>query len=453
MKNNLILLVFALGLGVFTYYYQELGEREERAEKEKEEEILNFNALGEVRSFHLPHVKIKFEEGKYRLDPTGEEVDPNRVNKFLEQLSYIKVKRVLTPDEIKERKDFITNDELKMTFSFENGSATFTLGEQLSFSRNFYLEVEKNIKGEISKQLVIAFNSEVLDQVYAEEEAHRSDHQYRRFQSLYYLSKEFFRDHRIFGPWMDSQWSLQRIYIDNNRNIGYSLLLDKKTTNPIIPDFLSLNTEEVMKFEKEFALQEAKKIIPYDNEKLINKEKRLAMVIVSSTKGSIQYELYKEINSELKEHYIVFPDRKLLYEISNEQANLYLGSVQKFWNLKFWEKRPDSLRMKFNGEAFQLDIQSTDGIFKVKSDHKTPIHLEFQKLINFLGNKADYWISGEEVAQNYIKQFSLDWGKGEFFLMIRSGEILLYHSESKQGLVFKISGRFPFGAIESDYFL
>ena len=56
-------------------------------------------------------------------------------------------------------------------------------------------------------------------------------------------------------------------------------------------------------------------------------------------------------------------------------------------------------------------------------------------------------------SENYLKQFSLDWGEGEFFLMIRSGEVLLYHRESMQGLIFKIQGRIPFGVVEGDYFI
>lgn len=452
MKNNVILLIISIGLGFFTYYYQELGDRTREVEVEKAQEILNFQAMGEVRSFSLPHVKIRYGDNSYFLDPANEEVDVARVNKFLEQISYVKVKRIIDYSEVNKRSDFITNDELKMTFTFENGSASFILGEKLNFSRDFYLEVEKTINGKTKKQLVVAFNSEVLDQVYAKEEAHRSDHQFNRFKSLYYLSEAFFRDHRIFGPWMNSKWSLQRIYIDNNRNVGHSLLLDKRKTNPAIPNFLELDIKAVQKFEKEFAVLEASKVITFNNEELLSGDKRFAMVIVSSTKGTSRFSLYKDLNSELRGHYIVFPDRKLLYEITKEQADLFKGSVQRFWKLQAWNSLPNELKIKFDDKKYSVRISSGEGIFKANSDKAVAVHLEFQKLIDFLGQRADYWVSGEEVAASYIKQFSIDWGQGEFFLMIRSGEILLYHSQSKQGLVYKIPGRIPFGVVEGDYF-
>lgn len=453
MKNNLILLFVAIGIGFYTYFYQELGDIEKKIEIEKTEEILNFKVMGEVKSFSLPYVKVKFVGNQYQLESSGEEIDPGRVEKFLGQLSYVKVKRVLKPEEVDTRENFISDDSLKMTFLFENGEASFTLGDQLSFSRDFYMEVEKKIKGTVTRQLVVASNSEVIDQVYAKEVAHRSDHLYRRFKSLYFLSEEFFRDHRIFGSWMSSKWSLQRIYIDNNLNIGYSLLLDKKATNPAVPDFLDLDIESFKKYEKELAYLEAKKIITFSNENMLSTDKRLAMVIVSSTKGNSRFSLYKNLNSTLSGHYIVFPEKKILYEITKEQADLFLGPVQKFWILKLWKERPTDMRITFNKEAFNIKLISEKGVFRVESDSKTPIHLEFQRLINFLGQKGSYWVSGAEVAESYIKQFSINWGKGEFFLMIRSGEILLYHRESKQGLVFKIPGRIPFGVVEEDYFL
>ncbi len=453
MKNNVILLFIAIGLGFFTYFYQELGDRERKAEIEKSEEILNFKAMGELKSFSLPHVKVAFGDGHYELDPSGVVIDASRVEKFLGQLSYVKVKRVLEPAEVDDRKNFITDNSLKMSFQFQNGAASFILGEQLSFARDFYMEVEKRINGKVTKQIVVAFNSETLDQVYAKEVAHRSDHLYRRFKNLYFLSEEYFRDHRIFGPWMNSQWSLQRIYVDNNRNIGYSLLLDKKATNPEVPSFLSLDIEGLKKYEQKLAYLEAKKIIPFDNEALLTTENRLAMVIVSSTKGNSRFSLYKKLNSTLEGYYIVFPDKKLLYEVSKEQADLFLGSVQQFWSLKLWQTRPQEMSFTFNERIYNVKLISDKGVFRVESDAKQPVHLEFQKLISFLGQEASYWVSGEEVAQSYIKQFAMAWGKGEFFLMIRSGEILLYHRQSKQGLVYKIPGRIPFGVVEDDYFI
>lgn len=453
MKKNLILLFVAIGLGFFTYFYQELGDRQKRAEVEKSEEILNFNAMGEVRSFSLAHVQVAFRDNKYVLLPSKEEIDSNRVNKFLGQLSLVKVKRVLDNDEIEDRLAFIPDNALKMTFRFENGEASFILGNKLDFSREFYLEVEKKIHGKVTKQLVIAFNSEVSDQVYEKKVAHRSDHLYLRFKALYQLTSEFFRDHRIFGEWMDSKWSLKRIYIDNNLNIGYSLLLDKKATNPPVPSFLHLDKNAILKFEEKLAYLEAYKIIPFNNNDILSSDKRLAIVIVSSSKGVIRFSLYKNLNSKFSGHYISFGNKNLLYEIKKEEADLFLGSVQKFWQLHLWNKRPDSLDITFGENPFHIKITSVKGSFTVESDHKKPIHLEFQKLMNFLGQRASYWVSGPEVASSYIKQFSLDWGKGEFFLMIRSGEILLYHRDSKQGLVYKIPGRIPFGVVEDDYFL
>lgn len=456
MSKNLVLFLSCVALGTFTYFYQEIGEREERKEKEISEEILNFKAMGELRGFQLPSVEVEYAKDKYYLKESGDEIDPSRVNKFLGQLSFVKVRRVLEKKEVEKRSNFIPTDEFKMAFTFENGTATFTLGDKLGFSRDFYLEVEKEIRGKVSKQIIVAFNSEVVDEVYAKEIAHKSDHLYRRFKSLYYLSEEFFRDHRIFGQWMDSKWSLQRVYIDNNRTKGHSVLLDKRNTNPKCPSFLSFDLKKAQEFEKALANLSAKRIVAFNNPKILDNEKREAMIIVSSTKGNTRFNLYKDLNQDLKGYFIAFADKNLLYEITDEQAGLFLGSVEKYWKMNLWDEmnRPKSLSISFNGKSYKVDLPERGSTaFKVDSDKGEAVHLEFQKLINFLGQPSSYWVSGEELATSSIKQFSLDWGEGEFFLMIRSDEVVLYHRESKQGLVYSIKGQMPIGLVEGEYFL
>ncbi len=77
--------------------------------------------------------------------------------------------------------------------------------------------------------------------------------------------------------------------------------------------------------------------------------------------------------------------------------------------------------------------------------------MAFQQLIKFLGQSALYYTEGVELLQLYDKQLSLDWGAGEFFLMMRSGEVLLYHKETMQALVYKIQGQVPFSVSKKEY--
>lgn len=448
MKKNLILFFIALSLGIFTYFFQELEDRHKFNEAEKRGTLLDPVALGELKGFSLPNIKIT-KQGEQYLLLSGEIVDERKVDWFMTILAGIKMKRVLPKEPLKqtERENFFPDENERVEFHFEKGKVTFVLGKKLDFDQSFYMEV---INGsEVSH--VVAFDSAPLDTIYDKAEGHRSDHRYRRFQSIFYLDEDFFRDYRIFRHWMNKKWSLLEVELDSRRNRKFSLNFTEAQTTPKIPFFLKAETKEMQAFEEAIVKLEGKSYaqkVDIDFE-----EVPLATMVVNSSQGEARLTLLRS-NRDKKAYFLKSSLDKNIYRIDDKHARLFFKPAQDFWHLFAFGPELATLKVQFpTEETFQVITFNRDnGKFEAKSNGAEASHQSFSQLLKFLSKKADYWVAGNSLDDGYIHQFALDWGQGPFFLMIRSGEILLYHKESGQGLVYKIAGSPPFPMVKEKYY-
>lgn len=446
MRRNLILLFLAIGLGSFTYYYQELGDRQEREDEKNKGMLLDPTILGELKAFRLPEVDITKQGDQYLFPDSGELADERKVDWFFSILSGIRSKRIISKEKWEEskRSEFFPNDNEEMTFIFENGRVTFLLGKKLEFDRSFYIEVKNGDK--VSQ--VVAFDSGPLDTVYEKQDGHRADHHFRRFQSLFYLSKEFFRDYRFFRHWMNKKWSLLEVAVDSNRNIAYSIDFPKAKTSPKVPFFLSLKKDVVLAFEKRIALLEGKSYAAKEDQDFF--EEPLSTMKINSTLGAATLTLLRS-KRDKEAYFIKSSLDEFIYKIDEKTAKVLFLNIQDFWSKKIWQERPSEVTFKFPDRKEQtVSFKYNDGAFRASQGAK---HLPFKKFIDFFSKPALYWSAGESLKDGFIHQFTVDWGKGPFFLMIRSGEILLYHKESKQGLIYSMEGLPPFPLTGNEYFL
>ena len=446
MKRNLILLALAIGLGSFTYYYQELGDRQEREEEKHKGMLLDPAVLGELKAFRLPEVDITKQGDQYLFPDSGGLADERKVDWFFSILSGIRAKRIIPKEkwEQSKRSEFFPNDNEEMTFIFENGQVTFLLGKKLEFDRSFYIEVKNGEK--VSH--VVAFDSGPLDTAYEKKEGHRADHHFRRFQSLFYLSKDFFRDYRFFRHWMHKKWSLLEVAVDSTRNIAYSINFPEGQTSPKVPFFLSLKTEVVLAFEKRVVHLEGKSFAAKEDQNFF--EEPLSTMKINSTLGAATLTLLRS-KRDKKAHFIKSSLDEFFYKIDEKTAKVLFLNIQDFWSKKIWEQRPNEMTFRFpNREEQKVSFKYDNGAFKAFPD---ALHAPFKKFVDFFSKPADYWSAGDSLKDGFIHQFTVDWGKGPFFLMIRTGEVLLYHKESKQGLIYSIEGLPPFPLIGNEYFL
>lgn len=448
MKKNLLLFSLAVLLAVFTYFFQEVGDLDKKRAKEEEGRVLNPEELGVLKGFTLAEVDLSKQGQQYLMTHTGQLADERKIESFMQKLAAIKIKRKLSPEELltlDRDSVFPMKDEI-MTFVFSRQKVSFQLGRKLDFDRSFYMEV---IQGE-KKDVVIAFDSSDINAVYQKGAAHRSKHHYDRFRELFYLKKSFFLDYRIFRTWMVDSWSLKNVHLNNTRNKAFLIDFINATSLPKVPETLRLKKKAVLDFEKKVALLEGKGF--GDSNPKLYSEIPTAVMKIESSKGVAKVSLV-ELKKEPKKYFILSSLDNFYYEVSQEQAKVFLGHVQDFWDLRLLEKRPNLLSLNFNGVEKSVEIVSEKGRYKVKSSTSNPRHLMFKNLTDLLSSPGRHWVSGPELEENYIKQFELDWGLGPFFLMIRSGELLVYDKRRSEGLVYTFSGKPPVGLVLGDYFL
>lgn len=445
MKKNVILFFIAVGLATFTYFFQELKDREAFEEAEKRGMLLDIEKLGELKGFQLPKVSLT-KQGEHYLLTSGEMADERKIDWFMKILSGIRMKRTLPDNDWtpQKRAQFFPGEEEKIEFVFENGRVSFLLGKKLDFDQSFYMEVFDGKK--FSR--VVAFDAGEMETIYDKEQGHRSDHRYRRFQSLFYLDTKFFKDYRLFRYWMGKKWSLLEVTIDNKGNRKYSLNFPEAQTNPKVPFFLKRNDKMMKAFEEELVKLQGKFYAP---ENLNLKEgELLSEMVVNSTQGEARLKLYR--SSENKKYYIQSNLGDRTYEVEDKYSQSFLRPVQDFWQLSPFEENPERADFIFPGDLrYEVSFTSEDGRFTATSDKGEAIHQAFSKLLRFLKRPAKYWVAGEAYEDAFIEQFALDWGLGPFFLMIRSGEILLYHKEKKQGLIYSLEGSPPFPMTKDQY--
>jgi hypothetical protein len=174
--------------------------------------------------------------------------------------------------------------------------------------------------------------------------------------------------------------------------------------------------------------------------------------VVNSTQGEARLTLLRS-KRDTKAYFLKSSLDDRIYLLEDKHTRVFFQPVQEFWEMKLFEKPIEKLALIFPNEApLTVTLERKDGQFMAKSPQKEASHKAFKELVSFISKPASYWVAGKGVEEGYIEQFAIDWGFGPFFLMIRSGEVLLYHKEKAQGLVFPLKGSPPFPMVKEKYF-
>jgi hypothetical protein len=454
-KNLLLFLILIGALGI-TYWFEERGNLQTGKIEAKKVEILSTENLGELKAVKGIKIDLVKEGDDYYARDNHLLLSRPRMDEFFKILGGVKVKTFLTEADVAKvgRAFYIPDDALTLTFTFEKGSLSFTLGKKLSFDQTFYMEVFKDGK----KQIVIANDESPDPAIYQNEKDYqRSEAKYKRLQIIFMLTNVYFYDTRLFKDFYAKEESLHfdSMTILTFRNKKYTLDFKSTTTNPPSPIGLGYFEENWISFIRTLTKLEAKTVIaPYEPSAL--SEVLSQFEIVDRAQRKITLTVYKKFG-ELNGYFLTSSLDKVLYVLKQEDARYFFVNVQDFWKKKIAPI----------GKEYQLDISFLDGaseqvkisdqeLFKVTTTKPglAVRPLEFKKLMDFLKTEGDHISEMTEKPSEILKKniMRLHFENSSLSVILEDNDAVLVDVERKIKIHHYVGAKLPFSLKRTDYF-
>lgn len=406
MKRNLFLLSLTSLLLIIIYFQYEKPEQSEAIHKESS--LLNYSDLGELNSFQTKSTRITFHDGRPYVGEADDQhfADPKTVDMFLNYLKNLHHKKVIKEG---DRNDYIKNNDFQLIFNFEQENLIFTLGEKLSFSAEYYMEVKRGNKSII----VLVSDKNIPEGVYQKEDSHNHDLNYRQILSLISMDKTFFEDKRIFRK--REEIDIISTTLINFRGASFSINFKDLTTSPSVPSQLSLNVNSIKILTHSLKNLRAKKIITeYHPQKL---SQRLAQMKVElKDQSMLELSLYNKYLDK-PGYYIVNSEDKMLFSLERSHCEFFFQRLHDYWNLKFLDKI--STPFEIEGESFSKD--------------NPKIH-PLKKMLTSQGIK---WWQGDLNKENYKYLYQVKVNNEVYKLYHRAEEILITMDGTSGPLYYK----------------
>ncbi|MCO4794433.1 MAG: hypothetical protein KC493_12005 [Bacteriovoracaceae bacterium] len=447
MRQNLILLLTLSALILGAYLFEEIGDRNKRATEDKRTTLFNMKKYGEVKSFTSPEASLKLLAGGASVTVKNNwPVDPKRLQEFFSILTGIRAKRILTESEVNsiDRKTMFPTEEAVLTFHFEKGVVSFRLGKKLDTEQSFYLEV---IQGD-DKKVAIAHDVGEVSAMYNKKDSYKDDTKYRRFLTLFYMKDTWFHDNSIFNA--EEKHHLQKISeleLDSNRNRRFKLIFNGGNTLPAPIPGIGINIESFDKFMTKLLKTKATEVIFNGNKEALLEKKSMIKIFYEDD-STLDLDLYGKYQD--KSGYFVLKNNQI-FKLSKTESSLFFENVQKFWNkiptndilnaslkasISF--PRGKSIDFELNGKKNFEAKTITPGL---ELDNK-----EMYKLIEFLGEEADFITQGTVDEEKGISQLllKLNLGGEKISLVRKKSELIVskvnkrlkYHYKNRHHLPF-----------------
>ena len=326
MKTNAIYFLILTCLLTFTYFFQELKERERFAEKDRREILFNEKVYGPFLGFNLNGTNFfKDADGKFKTKKNIP-ISQEKVLKVLNILSGLRVEKILPMKEEsfnKSKKLFFSTQEQQITFKFKNSEMIFTLGEKLTYSQSFYFKVKSG------KKTVFGIAKDVSDfkALYQKENYENSSKRYDRLSNILKLNRGYFIDKKIMGPFS----KVHSIKFEGIGGEKFSLDFSKHTTLPAHYEGLSYSKAKFNIFKKDLMELKGTSIVENWERKKLSK-KLVTMIFSSMGKEDFKLELFGKYGKE-KSFFILKPEDSLLYKVNQKSLLPFVVSVQDFWSL------------------------------------------------------------------------------------------------------------------------
>lgn len=445
-----LVLIAALAL---TYWFEERGTRNTMMSEAQKSEILNAEKLGDLKS--VKGIKIDFVKkgDQYFARDNGLLLSKPRLDEFFKILSGVKVKSFLKDEDVSKvgKAFYIPDNSLSLTFTFDKGAISFTLGKKLEFDQTFYMEVEKDGK----KQIVIAQDESPDPGVYQNDKDYqRSEAKFKRLQIVFMLTNLYFYDTRVFKDMYTDEQAINfdEITITTFRNKKFSVNFKTTSTNPPVPASLGYFEENWLSFHKVLSKLEGRTVYtPYEPSAL---SEILSQFEIKDRSGrNIILSVYKKFG-ELNGYFMTSTLDKLLYVLRPDDARYFFVNVQDFWNKKITPKEKEyNLALTFlDGKTEQVRIVDKE-LFKVESP-KSVRSLEFKKLIDFLKVEGDHVSEMTEKPSEILKKsvMRLNFDNRNLSVILEDNDAILVDVDLKLKIHHYVGATVPFSIKRSDYF-
>jgi|GEM_PF-3742972 len=420
MKKTLILLFVAIGLGVFTYYHEELGTERKLAKEKKQKALFDAADLGGFVGVKFPKLTIKKIDNRFRVLETNQLVDERKFQGVLDQLGQLQVKKIVENTNGSggqapklERQLFIPDDTHQFIFLFEKGEIPVTLGKKLEYDQAFYIE----IKSPKETKIVLAVDASPETRPMTERDHELNPYKYKDLITTIHLMPSFYYDNHVWRS-LDHYPHPKRIEsvsIENNRNI--KMLIDYKqgTISPSPPAGVQLLAEAFPDFAKALLQMEGGRVI--DGELAKDIEGQIARLELQYQgklatlqlfrKVKVQRKIpdpknplkFKIVTDQLDGHFIKTNLEKDLFEVSSSQAKILFSSAQEFYEKRIYKNfadqtltldgdREEKFGISFpGGEKADLVIPRGDDFQVVMAQENSKYHPQnktFSELFSFL---------------------------------------------------------------------
>jgi hypothetical protein len=322
-KINLLLFGILILLLIFTYFFEEKSQSQKREQERLETEIFSFSKFGEIEKLTLGQQEIILVQGKYYLSKGDlkRPLDEAMMSHIFDSLSQIRTRRILTEDETKNLAYSTYQAQEGFSFSFkftkEKDVFVFTLGEKLSFSKDFYMSLFHKGK----RKVMLAYNDIPLSNVHTHEDATLSSEPYQKIKTLLYLDPTMLIDKSLFLK--SSDWlSCEEIELKRKGQRPFVVRPNVGVTHPPIHSSLNYNVELMKEWRKVVSSLRANEI----KEEYPIKEEAQAELTCD---GKLKLKIFRQENKFLAVHSL----GKEVFFLSENVRELFFINEQIFWQL------------------------------------------------------------------------------------------------------------------------
>ena len=457
MKRISILSILLVAMGIFTYQFEELGGQKRKAKEEEKHKMIDEKSLGEMREIVAPKFHLKKTDRGF-ITSNGNGVDGLRLQKFLDILGRMKVRRYLSSEEYTpdKREKFFPEEGNILKFVFENGEVFFRLGKKLEFDQSFYMEVSQHGKA----RQMISFDSSPNEGTYDKSTFHKNPEKYLRFKTMILLEENFFIDTHLFQKeFLAQKVEWRSIKVDNIRNRAFKLDIHKRMTFPEPPRGMGTKEIAFRKYLEELVVFNGHKWLPAGE-----LEDEVASLSIERKDGSMMnVKIYKKYNTESGNYAHLVEQNKILAFNAKAMAVFFRNS-QDFWDLRAVPTdKPKEMKLAFPHEP-EVDVEFKYGqVFEAISLRKIAgeaINTAFKSLVDTFASEADHLTSFE--ANDFAEEeslFTVSWSEDNngdervFHVILNGGELILANKNLGYKLHYQLDGMKGIGTKLKDFFL
>lgn len=450
--KNLVLFAVLIGLGTFTYFYEELGSTQRKVTANQKVQLFDVKSLGKLKGFETKNLQINFIDDLPFAGEFKHLVSKEKLDEIFEIFSKVKIKRFITKEE-KSRSDekfYFPKDSPTLEFKFENSNVVFTLGNKLEFDQSFYMKVNDKT----GENWVIAYDSSALDGAYSKHEFHRNDMKYRKIGAVFSLTNEYYYDTHIYP----------QIFYSNNFSVWKTMTIENIRNKKFSIDFESFTTdgESLVSERRDMFTYFQKKIGSLSAKKLWFKSEVLSGLLSEITLTGLQnkmlnLKLYK-MKGLVEGYFLKASHSEVTFELDKKSVREFFFNAQDFKDksIKF-PKNNFNLKMKFKRqEEFFVNVAISPKSFKVKPLGESKLdaqHIEFKKLIFYLSKQASRVSEFSKLDEADFQQplLSFSFEEDTFNVIVVNNEMIIANKLKGHKLHFPLNNGKTFSLKQSDY--